>query len=209
MKTFLSIIITLAVGAIVFIIGIRQKWWKNPFEKPADGGGNGNGIDTSGLNPADCDPNRRGYQIDGSPNFTKCGVPVSTVPITGRSLLVDESELSSAPRLDANIDLSTMGKLYLKATDKPVAVATLIHYASSTRIGAPHIYWWYKNGHYTYIKTEAGKYFYTKSVLPDTILLVKTFGFNCYKDWYLSGNKYKFKKTEKNFNQIVCAYQKQ
>lgn len=227
MKYFIGILVTLALAAVTFVVGVRQKWWKNPF---ASGTDNGDGTQTcpdgstipitgtcpTATSPTDCDPNKKGYQKDGVYNPSKCGTPnagTDEAPPSGRSILINVGDLEFAPFIDnqyREFDYSEQGKLFRKATLAPVYIAPLIHYVSSTLPGAPFYYWWYKNGHYTFIKTEAGIHYYKKSILPNEIRLKKQ-GASCYPDWYLSGSKYEFDKEELLKPQYVqgCVYKKQ
>lgn len=215
MKTFLAILIAFVLAVIIFLVGIKQKWWKNPFEMPADGGDGG----TVGGNPTDCDPSKKGYQINGVLNTAKCGTPTNggqgeqSPNLPSGSLLVNLSELTNAPVIDNQyypFDASAQAKLFNKATLLPVAVAPLIHYVAPAYPASPLIYWWYKNGHYTFIKTEAGTHYYKKSILPNEIKLIVKRTDSCYPDWYLSGSKYKLDREENLDGELRwCVYKKQ
>lgn len=219
MKYFIGILVTLALAAVTFVVGVRQKWWKNPF---ASGTDNGDGTQTcpdgstipitgtcpSATSPTDCDPNNRGYQINGVVNPTKCGIPVSTAP-TGRSILISANDLEYAPNPLDNSS-SIQRKLFNKATLAPIYIAPLIHYVSSTLPGSPHIHWWYKGGHYTFINTVAGTHYYKESIMPSEIKLIVKIADSCYADWYLSGSKYTLDR-EQNLDSALrwCIYKKQ
>lgn len=226
MKYFIGILVTLALAAVTFVVGVRRNWWKNPFASGTDNGDgtqtcpDGSTIPITGMcptatSPTDCDPNKIGYQINGVVNPTKCGTPnvgeEDAAP--SGSLLVNISELSSAPVIDNQyrpFDASAQNKLFNKATLSPIAVAPLIHYVAPAYPAAPWMYWWYKNGHYTFIKTEAGTHYYKKSILPSEIKLIVKRTDTCYADWYLSGSKYKLDREE-NLDGALrwCVYKKQ
>lgn len=210
MKAFLLVLVTLAVITGIFFLGIWQKWWKNPFAM-ADG-------NVVNGNLTDCDPANPGFQKDGTAN-ANCGTPTNggtpgnggapdAAPPSGRSVLISANDLSLAP--NPNGGASVQNQFFHKATLTPIAVAQAIHYVSSNLPGAPHIYWWYNNGHYTFIKTEAGTHYYQKSILPNEIKLLVKMAYPCYADWYLSGSKYAFDRQQ-NLDSALrwCIYKKQ
>lgn len=203
MKTFIIVLSVIAAAVGIFFLGIWQKWWKNPFASTIDNGETKVCPDGSVVPiQVNCE------QAGGNGETPTNGGAPDAAPPSGRSILISANDLSYAP--NPNGDASVQNKFFHKATLTPIAVAPAIHYVSSTLPGAPHIYWWYNNGHYTFIKTEAGTHYYKKSILPNEIKLLVKIADPCYADWYLSGSKYAFDRQQ-NLDDALrwCIYKKQ